>query len=41
MTVANFATADELAQYVVTNTIAQASIHTILVKDGRWYIFHF
>lgn len=41
MTVVNFPTADALAVYVNDNTIAQASIVAIEVKDGRWYLFHF
>ena len=41
MTAIAFSTPQELASYVVTNTIAQASILQIIEKDGQWWLFHF
>jgi len=41
MTQVSFDSPDALVQYVVDNTIAQAAIVNITVKDGRWYLFHF
>ena len=37
----NFATPEELVQYVADNAVLQADIVTITFKDGRWYLFHF
>ena len=41
MTAVDFASHSELAQYVVSNTIAQAAIVNITFKQGRWFLFHF
>lgn len=41
MVVNNFATADDLTQYVNDNSIPQASIVTVLTVEARWYLFHY
>ena len=41
MTAVNFATADDLTDYVNTEPVAQADIVAIVIVESRWYLFHF
>ena len=41
MTAISFSSPQELASYVVTNTVAHADIVQIIEKDGQWWLFHF
>lgn len=41
MQVLDFSSAGELKDYVVDNSIPQASIVAITHKGGRWYLFFF